>query len=80
MLKYGITKKLSRHTNSVLVEAWDVFKMSAGNITREIFVGKNIPYLSPLNFYTNTQACVASAQVYYGAKDKDINVIFNRKI
>ena len=38
MLKYGTTKFSPHYMNSVLVEAWDAFKVSARNITREIFL------------------------------------------
>ena len=75
MLKYGATKRLSRHMNSILVEAWDAFKLFSGNIIGYIFVKTKLPPLSPPKFTTNTQACVASVQVFSGAKYQYINEI-----
>ena len=69
MLKYVTTKFSPHHMNSILVEAWDAFKMSAGKITREIFAKTKLP-LSPTNLTTNTQACAASIQVSSGDKAK----------
>ena len=40
--------------NSVLVEAWDSFKVSAGKIIRDIFEKKKIPPLSPPYLTSNT--------------------------
>ena len=54
MLKYGTTKFLPHRMNSVLVEAWDDFKMSAGNIIRDRFAKKNPLPLSLPNLTTNT--------------------------
>ena len=42
MLKYGMTKFSPHHMNSVLVEAWDAFKMSYSNIIRDIFTKTNL--------------------------------------
>ena len=80
MLNYGTTKKLSHHMKSILVEAWDAFKVSTGNIVRDIFVKTKILPLSTPKFSTNTQACVASVQVSSGAKVEDINIIANHTI
>ena len=43
MLKYGTKKFSSHHMNYIWVEAWDDFKMSAGNITRDRFAKTHIP-------------------------------------
>ena len=43
MLKYGNTKFLPQHMNSILVEAWDAFKVSSGNIIRYSFEKKIYP-------------------------------------
>ena len=37
MLKYGTTRFKSHHMNSVLVETWEYFKVSYGNIIRDSF-------------------------------------------
>ena len=37
MLKYGTTRFQPHHMNSVLVEAWEAFKVSYGNIIRDSF-------------------------------------------
>ena len=68
MLKYGTTKFLPRHMNSVLVEARDAFKVSAGNIIRDRFVKTKLPPLSPPDLTTNTQACDPYIQVSYVPK------------
>ena len=70
MLKYGTTKFLPHHMNSVLVEAWEAFKVSDGNIIMDRFVKKNLPPLSPTNLTTNTQACDTFIQVSSGARLK----------
>ena len=61
--------------NSILVEAWDTFEVSAGNIIREIFVKTKLLFLSPPNLTTNTQACAASTQVPSGSKYEETNEI-----
>ena len=61
--------------NSVLVEAWDDFKVSAGNIIRDISTKTMLPPLIPPYLITNTQACAASIQVYSGAKAEEIKNI-----
>ena len=60
MLKYGTTNFLPRHMNYLLIEAWDAFKMSDGNIIMDSFVKTNLPPLRPTDLTTNTQACAAS--------------------
>ena len=62
MLKYGITRFQSHHMNCVLVETWEDFTVSAGNIIRYIFDKNRLLPLSPPNMVTNTQVCVASIQ------------------
>ena len=68
ILKYGTTKFLPRHMNSVLVEAWDTFKVSADNIIRDRFAKINLPPLTPPYLTKNTQACAAFIQVSFGSK------------
>ena len=74
MLKYGTTKQLP-HVNSILMESWDAFKVSSGNIIRERFLKTKIPPLIPPDLNTNTQACAASAQVPFVYNSKEINDI-----
>ena len=62
MLNYGTTSFQPHHMTSVLVEAWDAFKVSYGNIIVESFTNNHLPPLSPPNMITNTQAMVASVQ------------------
>ena len=62
MLKYGTTTYSPHHMSSILVESWDAFKMSAGNITRDSFSKTNLLPLMPPNLTTNTQACAATIQ------------------
>ena len=54
--------------NYVMVEAWDTFKASAGNIIKEIFAKTKLLPLIPPDLTTNTQACSASIQVSSVAK------------
>ena len=68
ILKYGATNFSPHRMNSVLVEEWNAFNMSVGNIIRESFSKTKIPPLSPPNLTTNTQACTSSIQVSYVAK------------
>ena len=75
MLKYDMSKFSPHHMNYVLVEAWDAFKMSSGNIIRDSFSKKNLLPLTPTDLTTNNQSCDASIQVYYGAKAGEINNI-----
>ena len=62
MLKYGTTRFQPHHMKSVLVEAWEDFTVSYGNIIRDSFAKNHLRPLSPPNMITNTQACVASVQ------------------
>ena len=64
MLKHGTMMFQPHHTNSVLVETWEAFTVSAGNIVRDSFTKTHLLPLSPPNIITNTQACVASIQTY----------------
>ena len=68
MMKYGTTKRLPHHMNSILVQARDAFKVYSGNIIRDRFVKTNLPTLSTTNLTTNTQACAASTQLSSGYK------------
>ena len=61
-MKYGTTRFQPHHMNSVLVEAWDAFKVLSGNIIVDSFAKTHLPPLSPSNMITNTQAMVASVQ------------------
>ena len=66
ILKYGTTKFLPRHMNSILVESWDAFKVSAGNITSDKFVKIKLLPLKPPKLTTNTQLWAAAVQLSYG--------------
>ena len=55
ILKYGNTRFQPHHMNSVLVEMWEAFKLSSGNITRYRFYKNRLLPLSPPNMITNTQ-------------------------
>ena len=80
MLKYGTKMFLPHHRNSVLVEAWDSFKVSAGNIIRDSFAKTMILPLIPTNLTTNTQACTASIQVSFGPRAEEINNISRQAV
>ena len=69
ILKYGTTKMLPHHMNSVLVAAWDFFKFSVGKVIRDSFV-KNLPPLIPSDLTTYNQVCDVSAKVSSGAKSE----------
>ena len=62
MLNYGTTRFQPHHMKSVLVEIWEAFKVSSGNIIRDRFSKTRLLSLSPPNMITNTQAFVASVQ------------------
>ena len=49
MVKYGTKKVLPHHMNFALVEAWDTFKVSDGNNTRDSFLKKSYPPSSLTN-------------------------------
>ena len=70
MLKYGEKIILPHHMNSILVEAWDAFKVSTRKLVRDRFVKTKLDPLSIPDFTTQTQAYVASVQLFYGAKDE----------
>ena len=72
MLKYGTTKFLPHHMNYVLVEVWEDFKVSDGNIIMDRFVKTNLPPLIPTNLTKNNQACDNSIQVSSGSKAEEI--------
>ena len=68
-------KNPPHHMNSILVEAWDALKMSAGNTIRDSFAKTMLLPLRPPKLTKNTQACAASIQVSYWAKAEEINNI-----
>ena len=68
MLKYGTTKMLPQHMNSILVGAWYAFKMPARKVITDSFAKTKLAPLTPPDLTTNTQACDASVQVPYGSK------------
>ena len=43
MLKCGTKRFSPHHMNSILVEAWDSFKISSGNIIRDSFAKTKLP-------------------------------------
>ena len=63
MLKYVTTRFQPHHMNFVLVEAWEYFTVSTGNIIRDSFSKTHLLPLSPPNMITNTHACVSSIQI-----------------
>ena len=64
--------------NTILVELWGSFKVSARNIKRDRFEKTKLLPLSSTNFFINIQACVSSAQVSSLSKYKYINAISHR--
>ena len=81
MMKYGMKKFQPHHMELILVEAWDAFKVSVGNIVRDSFIKKKKLFpLSTLNFSTSLGACVASAQVSSGSKAEDIDVMAHHTV
>ena len=62
VLKYGTMRFQSHQMNSILVETWEAFAVSAGNIIRDSVAKTHLTPLSPPNMITNTQACAASTQ------------------
>ena len=62
MLKYVTTSFQPHHMNYVLVETWEDFTVSSGNITRDSFAKTHVLPLIPPNLITNTQVYVASVQ------------------
>ena len=79
ILNYGMVIFLPHHMNSILMEVWYACNVSVRNIISDKFVKKATPIIT-IDFASNTQACVASVQVSYGTKDKDINEIEHRTI
>ena len=75
LLKYGTKKFSPHHINSALVESWDTFKVSSGNIIRYRFAKTMLLPLSPPDLATNTQACTAYIQLSSGSKAEEINNI-----
>ena len=71
MLNYGTTRFQPHHMKSVLVEIWEAFKVSSGNIIRDRFSKTRLPPLISPNMITNTQSCVASVQT----SSKGVNLI-----
>ena len=80
MLKYGTAIFLPHQINSILVEAWDAFKVSSGKTIRDSFVKTNPPTLILPDLTTNTQAFDASIQLSSGAKAEEINGILRRTV
>ena len=76
MLKYGTTRFQPHYMNSVLVETWESFMVSAGNIIRGRFAKTRLLPLSPPTMIINTQACVDSIQT----SSKGINHIVEETI
>ena len=66
--------------NSVLFEAWDAFKVSAGNVIRDSFEKIMLLPIQPPDIATNIQACAASVEVYSGAKSEEINNISRQTV
>ena len=64
MIKYGNTRFQPHHMNYVMVETWEAFTVSYGNIIRDTFAKTNLLPLSPPDMITNTQASVASVQTF----------------
>ena len=62
MLKYGNSRFQPYHINYVLVETWEAFTVSSGNIIMDRFYKTQILHLIPPNIKTNTQTFVASIQ------------------
>ena len=75
-----MTKFLPQQTNSILVEAWNAFKVSSGKVIRDRFLKIKLPPLITPELTTNTQACDAFIQVSSGAKAKEINNISRRTV
>ena len=71
MMKYGTTRFQPHHMNSVLDETWEAFMVPAGKIIRDNFAKNIILPFRPTSTIINTQAYVASTQIY----SKGINKI-----
>ena len=59
--------------NSILVEAWENFKVSYGKVIWDSFVKTKLPPLSHNEITTNTQELSASVQVSSESKAEEIN-------
>ena len=80
MLKYGTTKILPRHMNSILVVAWDSIKVSERKLIRNSFAKtKQTPLRTP-DLTTNTQECSTSVQVTSVTKSGKTNEISLRTV
>ena len=60
MLNHGTTRFKTHYMNSALVETWEAFMVSAGNIIRDNLAKTCLLPISPTNMIKNTQACVSS--------------------
>ena len=69
IMNYGKAKHLPPHMESILEEAWDVFKVYSGITITYRFIKAKLPPPSPIYFSTNTQACVSSVKVSSRSKD-----------
>ena len=63
MLKYDTTRFQHYHMHSVLVETWEAFTLSSGNIIRDIFAKTFLPPLIPTIMITTSQTCEAFVQI-----------------
>ena len=61
--------------NSILMRAWDAFKVSAGKFIRDSFLKTNLPPFITTALTTNTHAYAESVQVSSGYKSEEINKI-----
>ena len=75
ILNYGMKRFLPYHMNSILMESWDGFKVSFGNVIRKILEKITPPPLILPDLTTNTQSCDASLQVSYRYKAEEVNDI-----
>ena len=66
---------LAYHANSILVEAWDTFKIFTRNIIRYSFIKTKLLPFNSDSFSTKTHSCVAFVQVFSVAKVEGINDI-----
>ena len=80
ILKYAMKKFLPHYMKSVLIESWDTFKVSAGNIVKGNFAKTNLLPLISTDLTTNNQSCAASVQVSYGSKAEEINNMLRQTV
>ena len=71
---------LPHHMKSILVEAWDDFKVSSVKVIRDSFLKTKLPPLRPPNLTKNTQACASYTQVSSGNKPEERNEISCRTV